>query len=70
MNKGCMNTAVKRAGVGAGVGPKKWGMRVDYLGKVKSSFILFLTKRTVSYQMFFIGQQDIVSSRSYSILKS
>ena len=34
----------------------------------KSSFLLFLTERSVSYQMLFTGSKNIVPTRSYQIL--
>ena len=36
----------------------------------KSSFLLFLTEGSVSYQMIFTGSKNIVPSQSYQILKS
>ena len=40
------------------------------LGRSKSSFLLFLTERSVSYQMLFTRSKNNVPSRSYRILKS
>ena len=39
-------------------------------GRTKSSFLLFLTKGSVSYHMLFTGSKNIVPSQSYQILKS
>ena len=40
------------------------------LGRTKSSFLLFPTEGSVSYQMLFTRSKKIVPSRSYRILKS
>ena len=40
------------------------------LGSSKSSFLLFPTEGSVSYQMLFTRSKNIVPSRSYRILKS
>ena len=44
---------------------KGQGGRVDDLERSKSSFLLFLTKGSVSYQMLFTGSKNIV----FEILK-
>ena len=39
-------------------------------GRSKSSFLLFMTEGSVSYQIIFTGSENIVPSQSYRISKS